>query len=42
MIIDREMKALLYPELLKRDDLMFKINHPNSKPQETEIVNSME
>lgn len=42
MTIDREMKALLYPELLKRDDLMFKINHPNSKPQETEIVNSME
>ena len=42
MTVDREMKALLYPELLKRDDLMFKINHPNSKPQETEIVNSME
>ena len=42
MTIDREMKALLYHELLKRDDLMFKINHPNSKPQETEIVNSME
>ena len=42
MTIGREMKALLYPELLKRDDLMFKINHPNSKPQETEIVNSME
>lgn len=40
MTIDREMKALLYPELLKRDDLMFKINHPNSKPQETEIVSS--
>ena len=40
MIIDREMKSLLYPELLKRDDLMFKINHPNAKSQETEIVNS--
>jgi hypothetical protein len=42
MTVDREMKALLYHELLKRDDLMIKINHPNSKPQETEIVNSME
>jgi hypothetical protein len=40
MIIDREMKGLLYPELLKRDDLMFKINHPNAKSQETEIVSS--
>ena len=30
----------IIPELLKRDDLMFKINHPNAKSQETEIVSS--